>query len=54
MTWEDKLLSMSKQELGEFLNELQHKIDSGRCQGKDRQLRDTALKIYLEKFDAPH
>jgi hypothetical protein len=53
MTTEEKLLQMSKQELGELLNKLQSKIDSGRFQGSDREVRDLALKIYLDKFDAP-
>lgn len=52
MTTEEKLLKMSKQELGELLNELQSKIDSGRFKGSDRQVRDLALEIYLNKFDA--
>ena len=51
MTIREELLKMSKQELGELLNKLQSKIDSGRFQGRDRQVRDMALKIYLEKFD---
>lgn len=51
MTTREKLLEMSKQELGSLLNDLQSKIDSGRFQGRERQIRDMALKIYLEKFE---
>lgn len=45
------LNSMSKQELGILLNDLQHKIDSGRFTGAQRQIRDTALEIYIQKFE---
>ena len=51
MTTREKLLEMSKQELGILLNDLQSKIDSGRFQGKERQIRDMAIEIYLERFE---
>jgi hypothetical protein len=50
----ERLLKLSKQELGDLLNEKQRKIDSGRFEGRDVQIRDLALEIYLLKFDAPH
>lgn len=43
--------AMSKSELGEFLNDLQSKVDSGRHTGADVQILKTALKIYIERFE---
>jgi len=49
-TVEQKLSKLSRQELGEVFNDLQRKIDSGRFEGRDTQIRDLALDMYLKKF----
>jgi hypothetical protein len=51
MTTEQKLLKMSKQELGELLNKLQSKIDSGRFEARDVQVLNLAVNIYVTKFE---
>lgn len=43
--------AMLKSELGEFLNHLQSRVDSGRHTGADVQILKIALKIYIERFE---
>jgi hypothetical protein len=49
-TVEQKLSKLSRQELGEVVNDLQRKIDSGRFEGRDKQIKHLALDMYLKKF----
>lgn len=42
---------MDKQELGEYLNETQRKIDYGNHKGRDIQLLKIALEIYIKRFE---
>jgi hypothetical protein len=42
---------MDKQELGEYLNETQRKIDYGNHKGRDVQLLKIALEIYIKRFE---
>jgi len=48
---DEQLNTMSKQELGKLMNDLQRKVDSGRHTGSDVQALRKAFSIYLKKYE---